>query len=365
MTRGSLQAPPELATEQVEAQLRRVQRWSRPRGWGRPRPPRHPEWQIVERTGAGSPSRRPSGLALACAMAAAFNAACLWSLAIISLPVTATPTDNGVQLVVPPASGNVDLSLLPVDIRSPTGDQQAWEHLDQATGKVTTHPSPLAIPATIEDFVGNPLAIKPTSGGDTLMGGQRGMASRGDGHSGAKIQGIRARGEQFVFVMDNSLAMLGAAWQQARREALAGVSRLDRSQQFAVILCSGETYPAPGAAGDAEIHWHRGGQGAAPLLAQWLDLQVLAQDPESLLAIQAALQHRGDGLYLIGGPSFLDSLSEPVRKANRWIDEDRIKVPGSIIHAISIGPDARSALALQRIATENGGHYFHLAVPEG
>ena len=362
MIHGPRHAPPELATELVEAQIRRAQRWQRSPRWTRTDVIRHPEWQIVERQHDAAAGGHVRKQIFAWGIAAMVNAACGWILATVPLPISAPVMDDSMHLVVPTAAGDVDLSQLTVDIRTPLGDQAAWDHLDQATGKVVEHPSPLAIPATVEDFVGNPLAIKPTAGGDMVMGGQRGHASRGDGYSGAKIHGIRARGERFVFVLDNSLAMAGEAWQQARREVLAGVSRLERSQQFAVILCNGDIYPTPGQLGT--VHWHKGGEGAAALLAQWLDLQVLVQQSETLAAVESALDHRGDGMYLVGGPSFSPEIVDPVRKLNRWVDDDQIKVPGSIVHAIGVGETKASASGLQQMATENGGHYFHLELPQ-
>ncbi|MCA9174352.1 MAG: VWA domain-containing protein [Planctomycetales bacterium] len=344
---------PELTPERVEAQLRRASRWKLPHTpHAYPSPIRAPEFAAIEPT--PRVSRPPRGLKRALVSGAVFHLCALIGLALATMPLDRFADEPSLTLSVVEARASESLRELPIDIATSRIAPNQWDHFDQPVGKPTEY-APLAVPRVPDQFIGNPLALLANSGGDSVVAGALGHATRGAQWAGATFSGVEARGQRFVFVLDNSLSMAGPAWGRAKREVLAGVALLQSGQRFQVIACDGSRPAVVSVDG-----MHSAQEDSAANLSQWLDSLRLVQFPDSFAAIKSALELRADAVYLIGAGAFGD-LAADVRRENRWLDDDRIKVPGSVIHAIGIANSDDDTLGLAAIASENGGHFHRVS----
>ena len=347
-----------LDRERIEEQMRRAHRWNLPRSArAYPTGPRCQEYAVDVTPHLEQHDSNPRYATAAVGVALFCNSVLLFIMAVLPAPKSPPYEEPTLRLVIAEARTSQPLETLAVDISTPLGREPQWDRFDKALG-VPSDLAPLAVPSVIDRFIGNPLSVFPNSGGDVIVGGSRGMASRGEQFAGAKILGVRARGERFVFVLDNSIAMVGPAWKQARREVLAGVARLREGQRFAVLLADGTHYPVKGSFQADAMHVAR--IESAAQLAQWLDTRQLVQTPTPMAAVESAVARHADAIYLIGATAFPSAIADQVRRSNRWIEEDRLKVPGSVLHAIGVSFSKQQTAGLARIAHENGGHFVHV-----
>ncbi|MCA9222751.1 MAG: VWA domain-containing protein [Planctomycetales bacterium] len=182
--------------------------------------------------------------------------------------------------------------------------------------------------------------------------GQELSAAGGEGR-GAEFFGIRAGGEKFVFVVDSSRSMTGQRWQQASRELLASIQRLDEDMLFYVIFFDETAHPmfdrdlpeeAMLAATPANIE----------RLREWIASMPFGQDTKPLKSMRLALDLRPDAIYLLSDGEFADQTATYLRHNNMVNENDRLKMPGVVVHTIGFQA-AEGQAVLKRIASENGG----------
>lgn len=355
MTRA--EPPVELSPDRVEAQLRRAHRWELPRtALAYPHPPPKSEFAIdLQR----APRTRPRRWIQAGLGSLACNASLLALMAMLPgpQPKLGPADDEALRIVMAEPRRAEPLQSLPIDIATPLGQERQWTHFDQPVSRPSRQLAPLAVPSVIDRFAGNPLSVSPTAGGDVVVGGLAGRATRGRQVEGAEFLGVRARGDRFVFVLDNTLDTFGESWTQTKRETLAAISRLEPGQQFAVVMIDGTSYRDGFREG-----LHPARADSAARLAPWLEAQVLIDQGLPEQAMKTAVDLRPDAIYLVGSAGFTPESVEPLRAANKIVDHDQIKMPGVVVHTIGISQLPELAEPLRQIAKHSGGHFHHFAL---
>jgi hypothetical protein len=128
----------------------------------------------------------------------------------------------------------------PVDFESMSGPVSLGD-----AGLVTANPSDLGTVLPGNGGLGPDGTTGPATGlgdGNQKRGG--GGGSRNAGAPGAALFfGTKAKGNRFVFVIDNSSSMKGGRLEMALAELVKTVESLTPRQSFYVIFVSDQTYP--------------------------------------------------------------------------------------------------------------------------
>jgi hypothetical protein len=159
----------------------------------------------------------------------------------------------------------------------------------------------------------------------------------------ASFFGVRARGQFFVFVVDQSGSMLDDdRLIRAKIELLRSVFALQPPQRFEVIFYNEEATPMPGGPQP-----HPSDLKCKNLLSSWLDLigPDGGTDPRPAMAQALALQP--DAVFLLSDGEFPDGTVERVAKLNSR------KVPINCVDMTG----GQSGNHLLRIARDSGGQY--------
>jgi len=155
--------------------------------------------------------------------------------------------------------------------------------------------------------------------------------------------GLRARGQFFVFVVDQSGSMIDDdRLTRAKIELLRSVFALQAPQRFEVIFYNDQATPMPGGALPRPADLKTKNQ-----LTSWLHLigPDGGTDPRS--AVAQALSLRPDAVFLLSDGEFPEGTVERVAKLNPR------KIP---IHCVDM-TGGQAGNHLQRIARDSGGQY--------
>ena len=227
-------------------------------------------------------------------------------------------------------------------------------------------PTPIHDPGALPPTVSLATFAERSSGpvGDvlTLFGKDgEGLASVGTGEEGAEFFGVRATGNEFVFIVDCSRSMTGQKWNDATAELLAALERLGDDKSFYVIFFDGESHPMFGA--DSRE------PGLVPATVEnlqrfhrWLATVQLGFHTRPAGAVSTALTLEPDAIYLLSDGEFEDQTAALLRDKN-LVRVKRQKVPQVIVHTIGFH-SRHGQKVLERIAKENGGRYNFIANPK-
>ena len=159
----------------------------------------------------------------------------------------------------------------------------------------------------------------------------------------ASFFGIRARGQFFIYVVDQSGSMLNDdRLIRAKIELRRSVFALQPPQRFEVIFYNEEATPMPGGPMSRP---------ADPLnknqLNSWLRLIGADGETEPRAALKLAIALRPDAIFLLSDGEYPDGTVEAVARANKS------KVP---IHCVDLS-GGEAGDHLRRIARDSGGQY--------
>jgi hypothetical protein len=190
---------------------------------------------------------------------------------------------------------------------------------------------------------------------------RRGGGGRGaGGQAGALFFGAKAKGDRFVFVIDNSNSMKNGRLELALTELVRTVDGLSAKQSFYVIFVSDQTYnlfypmPEPELVPATPANKKR--------LIEWLPKVVLAsgKNRELIKAMDAAAALRPHAVYLLWDGDM--KYSEDVR-----LDVmTHLTSPGwnFTVHTIGMGlTNAASMQNLTAIAEAHGGMFRRVDLP--
>jgi von Willebrand factor type A domain len=155
--------------------------------------------------------------------------------------------------------------------------------------------------------------------------------------------GLRARGQFFVFVVDQSRSMIDDdRLTRAKIELLRSVFALQPPQQFEVIFYNEEATPMPGGPLPRPADLKTKNQ-----LTSWLHLIGPDGGTDPRPAMAQALTLQPDAVFLLSDGEFPEGTVERVAKLNLR------KVP---IHCVDM-TGGQAGNHLQRIARDSGGQY--------
>jgi hypothetical protein len=155
--------------------------------------------------------------------------------------------------------------------------------------------------------------------------------------------GIRARGQFFVYVVDQSGSMIDDdRLVRAKIELRRSVFALQPPQRFEVVFYNHDATPMPGGPIPRPADQRNKDQ-----LTSWLRLIGPDGGTEPKLAILQALSLRPDAVFLLSDGDFPDGTVEAIARANSR------KVP---IHCVDLAP-GEAGDHLRRVARDSGGVY--------
>jgi len=190
------------------------------------------------------------------------------------------------------------------------------------------------------DQLGTPLGVLDGTGRGT----------RGDG-LGAEFYGVRAQGQRFVFVVDNSLSMNGGRFEGACIELLRSVDKMTPYQQFYVFFFSDTAYPMfhP----DPVNHMLPATAENKQRLAQWLYSVQLVLKTNAQGAMEKALDMHPDAIYVLTDGAFTDRTTPYLLKLT----------PGrTSIHTVGLEVKPEAAEDLKAIAEHHHGTFRLVAL---
>jgi len=168
---------------------------------------------------------------------------------------------------------------------------------------------------------------------------------------GAEFYGVRAQGQRFVFVVDNSLSMNGGRFEAACIELMRSVGRMTPNQQFYVLFFSDTAYPMfhP----EVVNHMLPATDENKQRLAQWLYGVELVLKTNAQEAVQRALKMHPDAIYLLTDGAFTDKTTPYLLKLP----------PGrTAIHTVGMEVKPEAANDLKAIAEHHHGTFRLVAL---
>jgi hypothetical protein len=250
-------------------------------------------------------------------------------------------------------------AVTPVDFETVSGPVSLGD-----AGLVTANPSDLGTVLPGDGGLGPDGAVGPPGGlgnGNQKRGGG-GSGGRDAGAPGAALFfGTKAKGNRFVFVIDNSSSMKGGRLEMALAELVKTVESLTPRQSFYVIFVSDQTYPMfyPQLEPDMIP--------ATPLnkkrLIEWLPKAILAsgKNRELIKAMDMAAALRPQAVYLLwdGDMKYSENVRLDVMThltaPNQW---------NFTVHTIGMGlTSLDSEQNLTAIAQAHGGMFRRIDVP--
>ncbi|WP_347245574.1 VWA domain-containing protein [Thermogutta sp.] len=211
--------------------------------------------------------------------------------------------------------------------------------------------------------------------------GPSGLLETGAGHSGGKeglfaggggfgrqpgpagtasLFGIRSPGHKFVYVFDRSGSMGGSgrtALSFAKRELIASIQSLDKTQQFQIIFYNERPTLFNPAGQPGRLSFATDENKLRAI--RFIQSITAGGGTQHDAALLAAIQLRPDVIF------FLTDADEPrlseakLEQIHRWAN-------GIVIHAIEFGtgPEGTSDNFLKRIARQNGGQYVYIDITQ-
>lgn len=199
-----------------------------------------------------------------------------------------------------------------------------------------------------------------SSGGDPgggSGGGSGNLGGLGPGFGpgeGASFFGLGAKGKRFVFVIDSSSSMWGARWIEVRKELIAALKKLDKTQSFHVICFDLEPIPLTQIVKKPKLTPATPESIAA--LDKALRAHTLGRGTFGANAMSEALQLKPDAIYLLTDGEFQDDVAGLLRTANTP-RSNRKRTP---VHVVSFHNEI-AAERLMYMARENKGTFRFVA----
>lgn len=184
-----------------------------------------------------------------------------------------------------------------------------------------------------------------------------GFGARVGGGGQASLFGIQTEGNKFVYVFDRSGSMGGVgrnALAYAKRELLASIRSLDRTQQFEIIFYN-ESPTVFNPAGGTRLPF---ADDANKRRAEQFVASITADGgTRHEAALKMALRLRPDVVF------FLTDADEPRLTADQ-LDRIHAWAGGTIIHTIEfgLGPKPAGENFLMRLARQNRGQYVYIDI---
>jgi hypothetical protein len=174
-----------------------------------------------------------------------------------------------------------------------------------------------------------------------------GMADISEGlKAAASFFGARSRGDEFVFVVDNSNSMTRGRFETALMELMYTIEAMSPQQKFCVIFFSDTAYrmfhPEPAAGMIPATDQNR------DRLRSWLGTVELCLRTQGQEAVTLALAMKPDVIYILGDGAFTDKTTQILTAPHNR------RVP---IHTLGMEVDPTGARQLQAIAAANNGTY--------
>jgi von Willebrand factor type A domain len=159
----------------------------------------------------------------------------------------------------------------------------------------------------------------------------------------ASFFGIRARGQFFIYIVDQSGSMLDDdRLIRAKIELSRSVFALQPPQRFEVIFYNDEATPMPGGPQPRSADPRN-----KNMLNSWLRLIGPDGETEPRSAVALALALRPDAIFLLSDGEYPDGTVEAIARSNR------AKIP---IHCVDLS-GGQAGDHLKRIARDSGGQY--------
>jgi hypothetical protein len=203
--------------------------------------------------------------------------------------------------------------------------------------------------------------MEPAGGGGDGKGRGAGGGRKGGPAGAAMFFGTKAKGDRFVFVVDNSSSMKNGRLEMALAELVKTVESLTQKQSFYVVFVSDQTYP---------MFYPQIEQALIPAtslnkkrLVEWLPKAILAsgKNRELITAMNIAAQLQPQAVYLLwdGDMRYSDNVRLDVMThltaPNQW---------NFTVHTIGMGVTSLDAEQnLTAIAQAHGGVYRRIDVP--
>ena len=211
------------------------------------------------------------------------------------------------------------------------------------------------------------LATKTGGGGDGGVGSGDSANKKSGGKNGnegtgeASFYGIKAEGNTFVYVLDNSGSMAGNRWLEARNEVIRSIQALGENQKFLVVLYNTHTKVMLHMRGP-KIRCLKADEKTKTRVVEWLQKQYPQMDTLPLNAIKIGIRMKADHIFLLSDGEFDSETLNFLRKKN--LDRNKSKSTGSrvnrvTVHTIAFKSNA-GATMLQQIARENAGTFKYV-----
>ena len=225
--------------------------------------------------------------------------------------------------------------------------------------------SPQAFLAAFEMIDHQPV-IGGKGKGDGQGEGQSGDGAKGDGEGNADFFGIKAKGQTFVYVLDNSGSMSGIRWIQACKEVARSLNSLQPSQKFMVILYNTHTNVMLGQRGK-NIQCLEATPENRERVLKWLAERTPSLDTFPLGSVKVAMRVKADAIFLLSDGEFRDGTLEYLRKANFDAEKYKqalsqgynVRTTHCPIHTIAFKSFVGAPL-LRQIAHENNGTFRYV-----
>lgn len=192
-------------------------------------------------------------------------------------------------------------------------------------------------------------------GGGGLAGIGEGGFGKGTGGGGgsASLFGIQTPANKVVYVFDRSASMGGigrSPLAYAKRELIASIQSLEKTQQFQIIFYNERPYVFSPAARPGRLPFATDDNKRRAL--QFIHSVMADGGTQHDTALQLAIRLQPDVIF------FLTDADEP-RLSDAKLEQIHRWANGMVIHAIEfgLGPRAGGDNFLSRIARQNGGQY--------
>ncbi len=209
------------------------------------------------------------------------------------------------------------------------------------------------------------LPAKPSSrNGKSANGAASQSNGNGKGSSGngeASFYGIKAKGQNFIYVLDNSGSMAGNRWLQARNEVIRSIDALKENQKFLVVLYNTHTQVMLNMRGK-EIKCLHATEENKKNVVSWLYRQYPKMDTLPLKAIKIGIRMQADHIFLLSDGEFSAETLTFLRKSNfdrKKSQAARSRVNRSVVHTIAF-KSYQGAAMLKQIARENSGSFKYV-----
>jgi hypothetical protein len=182
--------------------------------------------------------------------------------------------------------------------------------------------------------------------------------------TGAEFFGLKAAGNTFVFVVDNSGSMRqDGAFDAAKKELMRSLSSMKPKQRFHISFFGEEVESLKSQDGDVEKYPVYATPENLSRAYDWLNRVLIQKGWPPNDALTKAIQMQPDGIFLLFDGDTKVDVAKFLRKANRSDDilsADVARVPIHVIHFCNESFQRQ----MRQIAEENAGTYRFVPRPD-